>query len=425
MNPAILRHVPLLDAIPTAELAVLAQQVRFVAYPAGTILMREGAYGDRFYIIVEGQIAIIKDLGTADERLLGYRGAGEFVGEMGLLNPDGQRTASAQVLADAQMIELTRADFDALLHRYPMMAYDMLRVLSDRLTSSHDAVIRDLHTKNLQLALANDNLQAQNQRLAQAYADLEAAQAQLIEKEALERELRRAREIQESSLPRTLPRLPSVDLGARMVPAREVAGDFFDVFPNGEGTLGLVVADVCGKGMPAAIFMALTRSLLRAEASRTAFPAEALRNVNQHLLEMNAAGMFVTILYGLLQPATHTFAYARAGHEPPLLWDALGAPQPPARTNGHPLGLLPDPDLDLQVVCLPQGGTLLLYTDGVTEATDARDDFFGVERLHMAVRDLLSAPAQQLCDGLVEALAAYRGVAPQADDITLVAVHAR
>jgi serine phosphatase RsbU (regulator of sigma subunit) len=422
MNEALLRQVPMFAASPAEELAVLAERVRFAVYPAGTILMREGDHGDRAYIILDGQIAIIKALDTADERLLGYSGAGEFVGEMGLLNQNGQRMASARVLADTRVLELTRADFDALLHRHPVMAYDMLRVLSDRLTSSHEAVIRDLHTKNLELAQANDNLQAQNQRLAQAYADLEAAQAQLIEKEALERELRRAREIQESSLPRTLPRLPSVDLGARMVPAREVAGDFFDVFPNGEGTLGLVVGDVCGKGMPAAIFMALTRSLLRAEASRTAVPAEALRNVNRHLLEMNAAGMFVTILYGLLQPATHTFAYVRAGHEPPLLWDALGAPQPPARTNGHPLGLLPDPDLDVQVVCLPPGGTLLLYTDGVTEATDARDDFFGAERLHMAVRALLSAPAQQLCDRLVAALAAYRGVAPQADDITLVAV---
>jgi serine phosphatase RsbU (regulator of sigma subunit) len=422
MKAAFLRQVPLFAAIPSEELAVLAEQARVAAYPAGTLLMCEGDHGDRFYIVLEGQIAIIKALGTADERLLGHRGAGEFVGEMSLLNQDGQRTASARVLADTQVLELTRADFEALLHRHPMMAYDMLRVLSARLTSSHDAVIRDLHAKNLQLAQANANLEAQNQRLAQAYADLEAAQAQLIEKEALERELRRAREIQESILPRALPRLPRADLGARMVPAHEVAGDFFDVFALGEGTLGLVVGDVCGKGMPAAIFMALTRSLLRAEATRAVFPAEALRNVNRQLLEMNAAGMFVTILYGILQPTMHTFAYARAGHELPLVWDAVGAPQPPARANGHPLGLLPDPDLDVQMVRLPPGGTLLLYTDGVTDATDARDEFFGIERLQMAVRADLSVPAQQLCDGLVESLAAYRGAAPQADDITLVAV---
>src|SRR5262245_31318903 len=248
MNKALLRQVPLFAASPAEELAALADRVRFAVYPAGKILMREGEHSDRAYIILDGQIAIIKALGSADERLLGYSGAGEFVGEMGLLNQNRQRMASARVLADTRVLELTRADFDALLHHHPVMAYDMLRVLSDRLTSSHEAVIRDLHTKNLQLAQANDHLQAQNQRLAQAYADLEAAQAQLIEKEALERELCRAREIQESSLPRTLPRRPGVDLGARMVPAREVAGDFFDVFPNGEGTLGLVVGDVCVRG---------------------------------------------------------------------------------------------------------------------------------------------------------------------------------
>jgi serine phosphatase RsbU (regulator of sigma subunit) len=422
MNEALLRRVTLFAAIPSEELAALCDQVNFATYPAGTILMREGDYGDHFYVVLEGQIAIIKALGTTDERLLGYRGAGEFVGEMSLLNQDGQRTASAQVFTEAQVLVLTRADFDALLHRHPMMAYDMLHVLSARLTNSHNAVIRDLHAKNLQLAQTNADLQAQNQRLAQAYADLEAAQAQLIEKETLERELQRAREIQESILPRTLPRLSWANLGARMVPAREVAGDFFDIFALGEGTLGLVVGDVCGKGMPAAIFMALTRSLLRAEASRAVSPAETLRSVNRHLLDMNAAGMFVTILYGILQPDTREFAYARAGHDLPLVWDALGTPQPPARANGHPLGLLPDPDLDLQALHLPPSGTLLLYTDGVTEATDAQDDFFGMERLNLAVHALLSAPAQQLCDGLIKTLVAYRGAVPQADDITLVAV---
>jgi phosphoserine phosphatase RsbU/P len=425
MNEALLRRVPLFAAIPTEALAGLAEQVHFAAYPAGTILMHEGDYGDRFYVVLEGQIAIIKALGTADERLLGHRGAGEFVGEMSLLNQDGLRTASVRVFADAQVLVLTRADFDALLHRHPMMAYDMLRVLSARLTSSHDAVIRDLHAKNQQLAQINADLQAQNRRLAQAYADLEAAQGQLIEKEALERELQRAREIQESILPRVLPRLPWADLGARMVAAHEVAGDFFDVFALGEGMLGLVVGDVCGKGMPAAIFMALTRSLLRAEASRATSPAETLRSVNRHLLEMNAAGMFVTILYGILQPATHAFTYARAGHDLPLVWDAQGAPQPPTQANGHPLGLLSDPDLDIQALRLPPGSTLLLYTDGVTEATNARNDFFGIQRLHMTVRADLDASAQQLCDSLVETLAVYRGAAPQADDITLVAVRMR
>jgi sigma-B regulation protein RsbU (phosphoserine phosphatase) len=424
MNESLIRNVPLFATIPSDELATLTSRLRQATYPAGTILMHEGDRGDRFYIVLSGQIAIASALGTLDERVLGVRGAGEFVGEMSLLNQDGLRIASAQVLSTAQVLELTRTDFDALLQRHPMMAYDMLRVLSTRMRDANSEMISDLQVQNQQLAQALADLQVQNQRLAQAFADLEAAQAQLVEKEALERELRLAREIQESILPRTLPHLPGADLGACMIPAREVAGDFFDAFAVDQATLGLVVGDVCGKGMPAAIFMALTRSLLRAEASRAETPEEALRNVNRHLLDMNAAGMFVTILYGIFRLDTGEFVYARAGHELPLVWSESGALQTVARAIGHPLGLLPDPALDVQNMRLLPGATLLLYTDGVTEAMDPRGDFFGLERLRATGRAYLVSPMQRLCDGVVDAVAAYRGTAPQADDITLLALHA-
>src|SRR5262245_38172806 len=278
MPQPLLGRVPLFASLPAADLDALAEQLQELRYPAGTLLMREGEYGDRFYVVLDGQIAIIKAMDTPDERLVGVRGPGEFVGEMSLLSGNGQRSASARVLADAMVLELTRADFDTLLHRYPILAYDMLRVQNARLRESDNATIRDLQEKNRQLAQAYADLQLQNQRLAQAYADLATAQAQIIAKETLERELQLAREIQESILPRRMPELPGVDLGARMVPAREVAGDFFDVIPLGPTQLGLVVGDVCGKGMAAAIFMAQTRSLLRAEASRAATPAEALGN---------------------------------------------------------------------------------------------------------------------------------------------------
>jgi sigma-B regulation protein RsbU (phosphoserine phosphatase) len=417
MNESLISNIPLFAAIPPDELAQLSNELQQVTYPAGAILMREGERGDGVYIVLSGLFEIVKELGTPDEHLFGRRGAGEFVGEMGLLNQDGLRTASVRAASDAQVIRLTRADFDRLLQRYPMIAYDMLRVLSTRLRDSNDAVIHDLQEKNRQL-------QAQNQQLAQAYADLEAAQAQLVEKEALEHELRLAREIQERILPRRLPTPPGFDLGARMVAAREVGGDFFDVFPLGSDALGLVVGDACGKGMPAALFMALTRSLLRAEAARAASPEVALRETNQHLAEISTAGMFITILYGVLSYSTGEFIYARAGHELPLIWDASGLPLARVRANGQPLGLLPDPAIDVQTLRLPPGGTLLLFSDGVTEATNAQGGFFGLDSVQATVQAYPGMPAQQLCDQLVDTLTAYRGTAPQADDITLLAVRA-
>ncbi|HET9221311.1 MAG TPA: SpoIIE family protein phosphatase [Roseiflexaceae bacterium] len=410
MNTVQVRHVPLFTTLPDAEIALLAAALRPTAYPAGAILFREGDCGDRIYIVLSGQIAIVSALGTANEHVLGLRGVGEVVGEMSLFDPNGRRAASGRVQADAQLLELTHDDFDALLRRQPRLAYDLLRVLSTRLRDSEHALIRDL--------------QAQNRQLAQAYADLQAAQAQIIEKETLERELQLAREIQESMLPHAMPRLEGFDIGARIVPARAVGGDLFDVFPLGSDSLGLMIGDVSGKGVPAAMFMALTRSLLRAEALRATTPETALRSVNRHLLEMNAAGMFVTVVYGILQQKTRAFCYARAGHELPRVWDASGASLSYAWGFGHPLGLLEEPSLDCRTIGMPPGGTLLLITDGVTEATDHCGAFFGPERLEMAVRASPARSAQRLCDDLVVTLADYHGEAPQHDDITLVAVRA-
>ncbi|MDQ2998349.1 MAG: SpoIIE family protein phosphatase [Chloroflexota bacterium] len=411
MDNTLLRNVPLFGSLPPAELADMAASLCETRYSAGTVLFREGDYGDRFYILLDGQIAIVKALGSDDERLLGLRGAGEFVGEMSLLSQDGLRTASVRVETDSRVLELTRVDFDALLHRYPPLAYEMLRVLSIRLRESHDTAIRDLHEKNA--------------RLVQACADLQVAQARIIQQETLERELRLARETQESMLPRTLPRMACFDIGARMVAARMVGGDFYDVFPLGPDSLGVVVGDVSGKGMPAALFMALVSSLLRAEAMRSdTTPEQALRIVNRHLLSRDAHSMFVTVLYGVLCRETSEFAFVRAGHELPLLLDADGTLLTPAMGRGHPLGLFPHPMLDVQSMRLPPGGTLLLYTDGVNEAMDAHSQLFGVERIVAAVRGACDASAQQLCDQLVQAVTEYRGLAAQADDITLLAVRA-
>jgi sigma-B regulation protein RsbU (phosphoserine phosphatase) len=412
METTLLKNMPLFGSLPAAELAAMAVSLQETCYTAGAVLFREGDYGDRFYILLDGQIAIVKALGSDDERLLGLRGRGEFVGEMSLLSQDGLRTASVRVEADARVLELTRADFDALLHRYPLLAYEMLRVLSIRLRESHDTAIRDLHEKNA--------------RLAQAYADLQAAQARIIAQETLERELRLARETQESMLPRALPRLSGFDMGARMIAAHMVGGDFYDLFPLSRNRLGVVIGDVSGKGMPAALFMALVSSLLRAEAQRgDTSPEQALRIVNNHLLSRDTHSMFVTVLYGVLCRETREFAFVRAGHEMPLLLDAEGALLTPAMGRGHVLGLFPNPMLDMQTVQLPLGGTLLLYTDGVNEAMDADSRLFGPERIVAAVRGARDASAQQLCDQLVQAVTEYRGLAAQADDITLVAVRAQ
>jgi serine phosphatase RsbU (regulator of sigma subunit) len=411
MNDQVLDQVPLFASLPPNELKYLAEILHHREFNAGTIFIHENELADHFFILLEGQIEIIKALGTANERVLDLDEAGSFIGEMGLINPGSRRTASVRARTRARLLEMTRADFDALLRRQPELVYRLVRVLSLRLEQQQNRTIRDLQEKNLQLT--------------QAYEQLKAAQAHLIEKEKMERELEVARGIQESMVPRKLPHLQGFDFGARMMPARAVGGDFFDFIPLGEDSLGIVIGDVSGKGVPAALFMALTSNLLRAEARRARSASDALRHVHQQLLEINDAGMFVTVLYGVLDGTTRQFRYARAGHELPLLCDPRGELLALSYTDGQPLGAMEGILLDEQTILLAPGSTCLFYTDGATDAVDAQGNQFGLPRLRQALLAQRSAPAQTLCDNLLETTATYRTVTPQYDDITLVAVQVK
>lgn len=408
MKEQLLSQVPLFAALPAKEIELLASTLRECEIAQDTVMFREDEPADRFYILLDGQLEIIKALGTPDQKLLGVRGPGSFIGEMGLLSANGRRTASVRARTPLKLLEMTRADFDALLHREPMLAYEMMRVLSARLHELENMTIIDLREKNRQLT--------------EAYEELKAAQTQIIEKEKLERELEVAREIQQSILPRRLPTVAGFDFGARMAPTRAVGGDFFDFIRLDGDQLGIVIGDVSDKGVPAAIFMALTSSLLRAEAIHASSPREALRSVNRQLLEVNDTGMFVTVLYGVLNISTRKFTYVRAGHELPILFDATGELSALPPGAGQPLGLLRDPVLDEQKLTLAPQSTLLLYTDGVTDATSAQNEFFGLERLHDAVRGKRTCPAPAICDQLFEEITEFCCGMPQHDDITLLAV---
>lgn len=410
MKEEVLRRVALFASLPSSEIRYLSDTLRPREFGAGTIFINEGEAADRFFVLLEGQTEIIKAIGTADERVMGLLEAGSFLGEMGLLNPGSRRTATARAHTSVRLLEMNRAQFDALLHRQPSLAYKMVHALSVRLEQEENRTIRDLQEKNLQLR--------------QAYESLKAAQAQLVEKERLEQELEVARQIQQSMLPRILPKfLPGFEFGAWMKPARAVGGDFYDFIPISESSLGIVIGDVSDKGVPAALFMALSSNLLRAEVKRTAgSTADALRSVNQHLLEINDAGMFITILYGVLNSTTREFQYSRAGHELPLLCDGYGEIVDLPYTSGLPLGAGDEILLDEQTVVLPSKSTLLLYTDGITDVLDVNGSAFGIKRLREALLTLRTAPAQAICDRLVGQAEAYHAESPQYDDITLVAV---
>jgi serine phosphatase RsbU (regulator of sigma subunit) len=409
MLSAILHQIPLFSSLNTDQLEALFANLTELRYEAGTVLVWEGELGDTFCVILEGQADVLKAIHTINEQALDRIGQGGFFGEMSLLSRSGLRTASVRAQTELRVLEMNREQFTTLLERQPAVAYEVLCQLSARLEATTSNAIRDLTERN--------------ERLAQAYADLKAAQAQIIEQEILERELLQAQEIQRSMLPLDLPRLAGYEIGARMVPARMVGGDFYNVMELDDDHVALVLGDVSGKGIPAALFMALTSSLVRAEAlADLDSPAAVLCEVNEHLCAMNAKGMFVTLIYGILQRSTRQFAYVRAGHELPLLWNCSGEVVELPEGKGQFLGIFNPPLLDLNRVELPKGSTLLLYSDGVTEARNTQGEFLEDSGLSEIVPGLLDSTAQVLCDRLVQFIHDFTGDQLQADDITLLAV---
>jgi len=246
----------------------------------------------------------------------------------------------------------------------------------------------------------------------------------LIEKERLERELQVAAEIQLSILPDQLPSVEGFDFGARILPARHVGGDFYDVFSNGADQIGVVIGDVADKGIPSALFMARAHALIMAEADTDLSPAVVLSLVNRHITHLEKSAQFVTALYGILNSVTGVFSYARAGHEPPLILFPDGKLERVPHGPGMALGLWDAITLDEHTVMLEPDSTLVLFTDGMMDCRDLNGVSFGLERINAALSGLVGLSAQQVCDRLFDALMEYQGGAKQDDDVTLVAIHA-
>jgi serine phosphatase RsbU (regulator of sigma subunit)/anti-sigma regulatory factor (Ser/Thr protein kinase) len=262
-----------------------------------------------------------------------------------------------------------------------------------------------------------DNLAAQAAPALRVGQLVRQQEAEARTRQRFEQELEVARLIQQNFLPKQLPELPGWQVAAYYRPAREVGGDFYDVIPLGDGQLGFVIGDVTDKGVPAALVMAATRSVLRASAQRLIDPREVLERVNEHLCPDMPAKMFVTCLYGVLEPATGRFRFANAGHDLPYVKTADGSVE--LRARGMPLGLMPGMSYEEKETVLAPGDSLLLHSDGVVEAHDPEGDMFGFPRLKAAVATYPGGG--ELIDRVLADVARHTGPdAEQEDDITMV-----
>lgn len=358
----------------------LTQHMEVENYKQGEYLFHKSDRADKMFYINKGAVRLVE--------LNRVVGRGNLIGEMGIITPAKERTVSVMCKEDVELYSLDEKKAKILFYQDPSIIFHLV----------HISIMRSL--ENLAATVA--------------------------EKERIEADLRIARDIQASVLPRSFPAFPDrkdFDIFALMEPAREVGGDFYDFFLINENKLCFIIGDVSGKGIPAALFMMVTQILLKTLALSDLTPSEVLFRANNMISSENEQGMFVTILCAMLNTETGEVEIANAGHNPPLIH----------RDNGEGfkfitlpesivLGPIENARFSSLRVTLKPGDVIFFYTDGVTEAMNPRSEFFSEERLKTTLSSLRGAQIADLASGIRDAVKNYAGEAPQSDDITMLAL---
>jgi sigma-B regulation protein RsbU (phosphoserine phosphatase) len=275
-------------------------------------------------------------------------------------------------------------------------------------------------------AFSDDELAFAGALANQAIVALENAWLieETIEKRRLEEELAIASAIQSRLFPKHMPEVPGYELAARSTPTRHVGGDYYDAIDLGDGRVLIAIADVSGKGVPAALLMSNVQASLRALATPQMDLAANAGKISEIIYSNTDFNKYATFFYGILDPASHVLTYTNAGHNPPILLRASGALET-LEAGGLPVGLMPGSTYDGAAVEIGRGDVLVLYTDGVTEATNTEDKEFDTPRLEALVREGAALSAHALLDRIYEEVFAFSAGMPQGDDITTVILKRR
>ncbi|MBR5111983.1 MAG: SpoIIE family protein phosphatase [Clostridia bacterium] len=283
-----------------------------------------------------------------------------------------------------------------------------------------DEIIKiDIHT-NDEIEMLADSFTDMNVKLKEYIKQNEAITA---EKERIGAELELAKKIQADMLPNIFPPFPErkdFDIYAMMTPAKEVGGDFYDFFLVDDNHLAMVMADVSGKGIPAALFMMMSKILIQNQAMSGKGPAEVLETVNNQICSNNREEMFVTVWLGILDLETGLLTAANAGHEKPMIMMPGGGFEVIMDKHGFVIGGMEGVKYKEYQIQLEKGSSIFIYTDGVAEATSEKDELFGLERTIAALNSFKDGTAEEIINGVKEAVDAYVGSAPQFDDLTML-----
>jgi sigma-B regulation protein RsbU (phosphoserine phosphatase) len=431
-----------LDLGDTGYAFIISRTGVFISHPLPALLMNESI----FSVAEARQSEELRAIGTSMVR--GEKGFVAFDGLAGLEPDEASWLAYGPVTTTGWSVGIVYADSEIsqAIVRLSRVQWAIafagilaLVVVSWLIARTITRPIRILETAAttlargdllapLPVALGHDEIAHLTTSFSEMRDDLrrhiEELQASTAARERIESELRIAASIQMSLVPRTFPPFPERDdleLQAILEPAREVGGDFYDFFFLDERRLCLTIADVSGKGVPAALFMAVTRSFLRSFAHAADGPGNLLATLNRELSEDNENCMFVTMFLAFIDVVSGDVIYASAGHNPPFLVDADGRVELVPRVRGVGLGISERAGYEESFFSLAHGETLFLYTDGVTEAMDEQGHVLGEEPVHTALAGLAQVACEAVIAGVLDVIHEHAGAAEQSDDITMVA----
>ena len=409
-----------------AALRAIAARCGSATFAPGVTIMRQGDPGNFAYLILEGEADVFVEIPTGRIPMATI-GRHRTIGELGAFT-DMPRTATVVARTDLVTLRVDRDTLISLAADFPAIPLAVIGELGRRLHSMNmplayltyaaGALARDEYDAEMLTELTNQ--QGELASFARVFANMAA---EIRDKQQRRREIEAAADLQKSILPGPLRHdgmARAVDLHAEMHPAHDIGGDFYDYFLVGEKRLVVTVADVSGKGIPAALFMAVSRTVLRSVAS-TDDMAGAMRDANRLLSTENEACMFVTVFYGVLDLANGVLHWCNAGHNPPYLLHANGGREM-LRATGIPFGIDPNGFHRVGESVLMPGDGLFLYSDGITEAFNPEGECYGNERLERVLEQARGCRAAEIVGDVLADTARFAGGAEQSDDITCLAL---
>lgn len=394
----------------------------------GEILFRQGDIGNCAYIVLEGELDVEVDMGFGLVKVATVV-KNQLIGEIAVFS-QVPRTATARAKGKASLLRLEGADILALLETSPSVGRAIISDLGRRLAMVNQPLAffflaaQALRREDFSSEMLSD-MASRTEELGPFARALQEMVSEIEAKHLRRQEMEMARCIQQSVLPKPLPedaKLP-VALSAFMRPAREVGGDLYDYFLIDKGHLAVVIADVCGKGVPASLLMVMSRTVLRSVVGMGLAVDQCLNRLNAVLTEDNDLGFFVTLFLGIINLDTGGLTYCNAGHNPPYLLRAAGEVELLVPT-GPAVAIMPNASFRVAEVTLEKGDLLFLFTDGVTEAHSAGQELFGEARLASLLKGQRGESPTKAIAAVVEEVDRFAAGTEQFDDITCLALQA-